>query len=375
MSLGLDLSDSSIDSIPKLDCLFVYVTDACNCSCRHCWIVPEPQAGEKKRSRGRFLDLDLLEIVLIEAVALGLNSIKWTGGEPTIHPSFERLLDLQKIHGLSGAIETNGLNIVPSLVRRMIDTGIRHISVSLDGSRPETHDLIRGLEGAFFRTCRGIEILAAEGLRPQLILTLMRENLPELEAYGALAVRLGARSIKLNILQPMLRGEKMHETGSSLSIAELLSLRERIDRLRGTTGLAIFYGLPSAFRSLRDVMGGDGCGICRIKSILGLLSDGSYALCGIGAHIPELVFGRAGVDRLADIWVNHPILNLIRYGVPSELKGVCGRCVMKNICLGSCVAQNYYQKTDLLAPYWFCEEADRFGFFPDSRLVPGGEST
>ena len=103
--------------------------------------------------------------------------------------------------------------------------------------------------------------------------------------------------------------------------------------------------------------------------ILGVLGDGSYALCGIGETVPEMVFGHASKDSLADVWKSNPVLLEIREGLPRSLKGVCGDCVMKNICLGSCIAQNYYRSQDLWAPFWYCEEAQRLGLFPESRLV------
>jgi radical SAM protein with 4Fe4S-binding SPASM domain len=103
-------------------------------------------------------------------------------------------------------------------------------------------------------------------------------------------------------------------------------------------------------------------------TILGLLADGSYALCGIGENLPEMVFGRAGQGELERIWKEHPVLLRIRDGVPGKLQGVCQRCLLRGACLGSCVAQNYYRSHDLLAPYWFCDIAEQEGLFPATRL-------
>ncbi|MHB1356037.1 MAG: hypothetical protein ACYCZF_08680, partial [Anaerolineae bacterium] len=113
---------------------------------------------------------------------------------------------------------------------------------------------------------------------------------------------------------------------------------------------------------------GDGCGACGIFGILGVIASGHYALCGIGEKVPELVFGKVGKDQLATIWSDHAILKTLREGLPGRLEGICGRCLMKDRCLGSCVAQNFYNKHSLLAPYWFCEQAEKAGLFPTSRL-------
>jgi radical SAM protein with 4Fe4S-binding SPASM domain len=112
-----------------------------------------------------------------------------------------------------------------------------------------------------------------------------------------------------------------------------------------------------------------GCEICGIRGIIGVLADGSYALCGIGTSVPEMVFGRAGDDDLRSVWETNEILNRIRMDLPERLEGICGQCVLKEICLGRCIAQNYYTSHSLWAPFWYCEEARRSGLFPPSRLA------
>jgi SynChlorMet cassette radical SAM/SPASM protein ScmF len=122
---------------------------------------------------------------------------------------------------------------------------------------------------------------------------------------------------------------------------------------------------------------GAGCGVCGIHRILGVLADGSYALCGIGETVPELIFGHASGDPLDGVWNGHPVLREIREGMPKRLGGVCGECLMKGVCLGSCIAQNYYRDRSLWASNWFCEEARELGLFPATRLrsraAHGGE--
>jgi len=39
-----------------------------------------------------------------------------------------------------------------------------------------------------------------------------------------------------------------------------------------------------------------------------VIATGYYALCGIGEHIPEFVFGKVGVDSLEEVWSHHPII-------------------------------------------------------------------
>jgi SynChlorMet cassette radical SAM/SPASM protein ScmF len=188
-----------------------------------------------------------------------------------------------------------------------------------------------------------------------------------------LAESLGAGSVKFNPVMPTARGERLHASGETLSIEELVELGRWVENtLCDATPLPLYYHHPPAFRPLSRMLGpqGSGCGACGILGILGVLWDGSYALCGIGASVPDLVFGQAARDSLAEVWRHHPVLQELREGLPHKLGGVCGACLMRGVCLGSCVAQNYYLDGDFWAPFWYCEQARQQGLFPETRLRP-----
>ena len=201
----------------------------------------------------------------------------------------------------------------------------------------------------------------------------MRHNSDQIEALVRLAESLGAGSVKFNLVQPTARGEKMREAGETLNIEELVELGKWVENdLSRLTNLRLYYSHPPAFKALGRMFGekGVGCGVCGIFGILGVLGNGSYALCGIGETVPEFIFGHAAKDRLVDVWENTPILNEIREGLPKRLTGVCADCLMREMCLGSCIAQNYYSSGNLWAPFWYCEEARKAGLFPETRLRP-----
>jgi SynChlorMet cassette radical SAM/SPASM protein ScmF len=188
-----------------------------------------------------------------------------------------------------------------------------------------------------------------------------------------LAESLGAESVKFNITMPVARGETLHETGETLTIEELVELGSWVEKsLSDSTGLRLFYDHPTAFRPMGKMFGdeGDGCSCCGVLGILGVLANGSYALCGIGENVPELIFGHAEADRLDDVWKTTDVLNELREGLTDRLEGICGDCLMKDMCLGSCIAQNFYRSKHIWTPFWYCEEASRKGLFPQSRMRP-----
>ncbi len=352
--------------IPYLNQLYFYLTEGCNLACRHCWLAPRLQA---KGSQYPTLPVEAFEQAIREAKPLGLGGIKLTGGEPLLHPYFVRLLEIARREELRLTIETNGLLCTPALAAEIAKCK-PFVSVSLDGVNAETHEWVRGVAGAFEQAKQAIRHLVASGVRPQVILSIMRRNMDQVDAVIRLAEELGAASVKFNVIQPIARGEKLHDAAETCSISELVRLGRRVEtELAPATRLQLFFDYPHAFRSLKRIASGDGCGVCGIQGILGVIPSGQYALCGIGEQVPDLVFGTIGQDSLEQVWREHPTLQSLRTGLPTRLEGVCSRCLLKWRCLGSCVAQNFYKTGNLFSPFWFCEEAERIGLFPASRLV------
>lgn len=352
-----------------LNTIYFYLTRGCNLRCRHCWITPKFQTEEREYPS---LDLNLFRSILDQAKPLGLSSVKFTGGEPLIHPQIEDLLNEVQSRGLYFGMETNGIACTWDIARRLKACNGVHVSVSLDGSDAETHEWVRGVPGCFDKALDGIRNLVSVGFRPQIIMTVMRRNKDQMESLVKLAESIRAGSVKFNIVQPTARGEQMHKNNETLTIEELVELGQWVENeLAPRSKLQIFHSHPAAFRPLGKMFGsnGDGCGVCGIRGILGVLGDGTYALCGIGETVSELVFGHAAKDSLEDVWKNAPLLQEIREGLPKRFKGVCNDCLMKARCLGSCLAQNYYSTRELWSPYWYCHEAHERGLFPLTRLA------
>lgn len=348
--------------------LYFYLTRGCNLKCRHCWIAPHFQGDGKSHPS---LDLRLFKSIISQARTLGLSSVKLTGGEPFIHPAILEIVAHIKEENLTLSVESNGTSVTRELAETLVACNGTTVSVSLDGADGENHEWMRGVKGCFQATLNGIKMLVQAGLRPQIIMSLVRKNKDQIEPLIRLAESLGAGSVKFNPVQPTARGALMHREDQTLSIEELIELGHRIETdLCKSTQIHLFYTHPAAFKPLSALYGpqGDGCSTCGIMGILGVLADGSYALCGIGETVPELVFGSAATDSLEKIWLHSPVLMQIREGLPSRLEGVCSRCLMKRLCLGDCVAQNYYLTKNLWAPYWYCQTALDKGLFPQSRL-------
>jgi SynChlorMet cassette radical SAM/SPASM protein ScmF len=351
----------------SINTLYFYLTEGCNLACRHCWLAPSLDTTGNKYPT---LPVELFETAIREAKPLGLSGVKLTGGEPLLHPAFTQLLEIVRQEQLALTIETNGLLCTPEIAAEIAKNQKRFVSVSIDGVDAGTHEWVRGVPGSFKAARRAVKNLVAVGIRPQIIFTVMRSNANHVDAMVQMAEELGAASIKFNIVQPTARGEMLHESCETLNVTELIDLGRHVEQeLAPRTKLKLFFHYPLAFRSLKRIASGDGCSTCGIFGIMGVIASGHYALCGIGEQVPDLLFGEVGKNMLEVVWRENSILQTLREGLPERLEGICSRCLMKQRCLGSCVAQNYYSKGSLWAPYWFCEQAEDVGLFPASRLA------
>jgi len=349
--------------------LYINPTRFCNLACRHCWVSP-PRKASLGGGDGEMSIREMIEIIK-EGVKLGVSSIKLTGGEPLLRKDIVELIEFCSGDGIGVDIETNGTLITEGTARLLKDKRVAHIAVSLDSPFEEKNDAFRGIKGAFRGAVHGIMSLIDEGLSPQVIISLYRDNLRDIAYFLDLMGKLGVRDVKINPIVPLGRGSALWDEGAVPGVGEVLEFSKKLEVLETFFDGMIYLDLPMAFRPLDKLKAGM-CGLCAIKSILGILSDGSVSICGIGYLDKGLLFGNARNDPsvLGKIWREHPVLKSIREDIPAKLEGVCGICVFRNRCLGSCRADVYHNTGSLTAPYWFCRMAYEEGLFPSTRLIP-----
>jgi SynChlorMet cassette radical SAM/SPASM protein ScmF len=297
--------------------------------------------------------------------------VKLTGGEPTIHPQFRDIVSFIEEEKLNVTMESNGILIDEDLARFLKGMSrFSFISISLDGAKPETHDRMRGVVGSFRQAVSGIKHLVSAGFRPQIICTLHRGNVSEMTDVISLAENLGCGSVKFNLVQKIGRGQGF-ASKQGLAIAEIIRLNRQVETdIIPKHKITVYFDIPFAFYPIQKMLKGS-LGRCGILNVLGLLSGGEMALCGIGTTQPELVYGHIADDDLKKVWCENPKLVRLREQIPSQLEGICAQCLHRDICLGTCVANNFHESGKLNAPYYFCQKANELGLFPFSRQKGG----
>jgi SynChlorMet cassette radical SAM/SPASM protein ScmF len=346
---------------------YLYLSGGCNLRCAHCWI--SPGFVQKREDVGDRLTVADVSAVVDAGRPLGLTHAKLTGGEPFLNRDIFDIVALLADRGIVTSIETNGTLVDREAAAFLKRHGIQSVSVSMDSHRAAFHDAFRGVKGAFDAVTAGIEALAAEDLDVQVIMSLVRENADDIEGLVEAAARLGARSVKINPVNPIGRGGVLMDRGEVLSAEDLIALAEWVEtELSARYDIETFFTIPSALKPITHLFDGRNAQ-CHILNIIGILAGGDISICGIGKEEPRLVMGNIRTDDLARVWKESPVLKELREVVPRRMEGICGRCIMAGICLGSCRADAYVLSGSLAASHWMCAQAYEKGLFPQQRIL------
>jgi SynChlorMet cassette radical SAM/SPASM protein ScmF len=346
--------------VPSLNSIYFY-NKSCNLRCRHCWIDPALD-----QDASAVLSLHEVKDLFLQGKALGMTGVKLTGGEPLLFPYILPLINFLRNEKISIVLETNA-TLMDEETAAALKKADAFVSVSLDGTTEDIHNILRLSVGSFRKAVNGIALLTHCGIAPQIIFSLHRKNEHDLPTMIDYAKTLGARSIKINLIRGIGRAASIEKENDLIPTPDFINLyKEHKDR--GGDEFKVLFDIPSAFKTITDI-NNDGCNTCGVKGILGILSDGTASICGIGNIIDDLQFGNIRERTLRDIWEHTEMLRFIREEIPGRLEGTCGRCILKGLCLGKCIANTYYSTGSLTKGNLFCKEAHQAGMFPVSRLL------
>jgi MoaA/NifB/PqqE/SkfB family radical SAM enzyme len=126
-----------------------------------------------------------------------------SGGEPLYRPDIFQLARFATEKGIRVALATNGTLVTKQVARKIVDSGVRRVSISLDGADSQTHDTFRGIPGAFEAAIYGLRNLKELGMSVQIKTTIARLNSKQLPAVLDLSREIGADALHTFLLVPV----------------------------------------------------------------------------------------------------------------------------------------------------------------------------
>jgi cyclic pyranopterin phosphate synthase len=141
--------------------LRISVTDRCNFRCTYCL----PEEGIEWLPRHDVLTYEEIErIAGVFVDRFGFDSIRVTGGEPTVRARLPVLIAKLAALGADLALTTNGASLA-LLAHDLADAGLERINVSLDTLRPDRFEAITRRD-ALDDVLAGIDAAVRVGLAP-----------------------------------------------------------------------------------------------------------------------------------------------------------------------------------------------------------------
>jgi heme b synthase len=330
------------------------VTRRCNLACVHCRAsaADEPLEGELSTSEC----LSLLD----EVASWTKPIIILTGGEPLLRDDIYDIARHGTGLGLRMVMAPNGTLMDEQAVCRMLEAGIKRISISLDGDSSETHDRFRQVEGAFEGALNGIRLAKEAGLEFQINTTVTRHNLHALPDILDLAAQLGAAAHHIFLLVPTGRGKFIAD--SAISAEEYEKVLNWFYSQRNKAPLHLKATCaPHYHRILRQRTKEEGEQITFETNGLDAVTRGCLggtSFCFIshrGEVRPcgylDLCCGNVRRDPLQRIWKESE--HFLKLRDLSLYKGKCGICEFRRLC-GGCRARAFEATGDYLAEEPLC---------------------
>ncbi|HXC68056.1 MAG TPA: radical SAM protein [Nitrospiraceae bacterium] len=151
------------------------LTYGCNLRCVHCY---------NPTHRALSHELTTLEIcALLDQIAdLGVLTITFTGGEPSIRPDIGDILRHAHRQGLMTHLMTNATRITASFADLLHETAVSQINVSIYGATEEVYEQMTAVPGSYRQFRQGLLNLAAASLPVVVRMPVTTINHHEIQA-------------------------------------------------------------------------------------------------------------------------------------------------------------------------------------------------
>lgn len=281
--------------------LRVSLTDRCNFRCFYCLPHGEPPIAPKEQ----MLSYEEIELVCETFVALGIEKIRLTGGEPMMRRDIETIiakLSALKAKGLCDlALTTNGY-FLPDRARDLKTAGLDRITISLDSLKKDVFKQMTGVD-VLDRVLAGIAAAKNAGLEPIKInaVIVRGHNEDEVADFAAFARE---HDVKMRFIEfmPLDSGHEW-DRGQVVSGREI---RERISARFPLIPIAVARGSETSARYR--------------------FADGAAGEVGIIAPVTEPFCGACSRIRLtADGQIRTCLFSTVEHSLRDVLRGGASR--------------------------------------------------
>ncbi len=333
------------------------ITRRCNLRCVHC------RSSSEMEAKGHpDFSTDEAYRILDDIVSYANPVVVLSGGEPLSREDVFDIATYGTGKGLRMCLATNGTLVDDSACEKIKTSGIRIVSLSLDGADETVHDDFRNQKGAFAGTVNAARLFKKHEIQFIINSSFTKRNQEQIPLVYKLAKELGATAWYMFMIVPTGRGEEiMKELITKEDYDGILDWHYDMEKdedlmLVRPTCAPHYYrvvlqkakedGESFKRRTLKFSTGGSkGCLAGQLICLIDV--DGNVLPC---SYFP-LPAGNVRTQSFKEIWENSELFKNLRDF--KSYKGKCGSCEFVNVC-GGCRARAYAINGDYLTEEPFC---------------------
>ena len=242
----------------NIEYLRVSLTDRCNLRCLYCM----PEKGIEKRSHTEILRFEEVEKIIKACAKIGINKVRFTGGEPLILKGIDKLIkNTASIAGIEDiSITTNGM-LLADMAEELKNAGLKRVNISIDSLNARKYGRITRV-GDINKVLKAIEKCLSLNMEPVKLNTVLMRGIndDEIEDFFKLTMD-NPIQVRFIELMPIGEGAKYFDR-CSMKVEEILERHPELIPVKDDSKVASVYKLPGA------------------KGSIGLISPVSCKFCG-----------------------------------------------------------------------------------------------
>ena len=246
---------------------------------------------------------------------MGAGHFTFMGGEPLMRDGVFDLIKHANSKNVFVKLQTNGSLITTNNIKQLEDSKVSQVEVSLDGTTPDTNDMIRGV-GSFDKAINALEILRDSNIpKIGICFTITKYSQHQLYDLIVLARKYRVEELFLSIYVPMTKDRDLINELTPTNIGTSVN-----DVIRNNPDMVIFTSPPCE----------------AAKTYCAISPSGDVRPCTLSREIA----GSVKNSSFEDIWLNSELMRKVRE--PYNRSLACRFCKHKYECRFPCIAKCYY---------------------------------
>jgi pyrroloquinoline quinone biosynthesis protein E len=306
--------------------LIAELTHRCPLHCVYCSNPLELQ------TRAHELSTQIWSRVFHEAAEAGVMQADFTGGEPLARPDIVELVRAARSVGLYVNLITSGLPLDEAKLAALVQAGLDHFQLSLQGAREDIANEISGTKSHAHKL-RVLEWLKPHRVAVTLNFVIHRRNIDQLEEMLAIAESSCATRVEFANVQyygwAFANRENLLPTREQLD-RSVVFLKRAEEKLRGK--IRVEFVVPDYYAKYpKPCMGGWG------RKLILITPSGDALPCHAAQVIPGLSFENVKDRSLREIWEHSAAFQKFRG--QDWMQEPCKTCDRREQDFGGCRCQ------------------------------------